>query len=457
MRVMILLEANWVVSRLLILALLSLLLSADAFHSAPKRFIREFDYARFQPYYFLNTPSLTKIKGKTQLQLSSPRLNELSEEGKANLFQALLRDLQIEGVPLLGCDSDAVHTMNAALWTTMAELSAQDEIKKTCLIMENIPISALTSFVEDYLILKTQDSLISQLPELKRINVSLLGGGIGSAILIEAGERTEEQKAERDERTAIEPALNEEKCTDALKAFINRIVIGLEACPYTKEVDKAAVGLAKKGIPQGPVAYRYSGSTEVCAVIGAFWNCVCELLSTPQEDLSTTMLSLPGIGVGNAPESHARFSAVTELITRNLCLFRGDQVFGLVYFHPAYERNLLHPVDKPAYGHLPPQKWLPHILRKNGNSDVADKITDDELELSNYQRRSPFTAINILRAQQLDAASGPYSIVDLDIGGGVTEKASGIATYSRNAIRMSNTGENSLKEGVEKEIAMAFY
>lgn len=36
-------------------------------------------------------------------KMSESSLDEMDDERKANLFQALLRDLQIEGVPLLGC------------------------------------------------------------------------------------------------------------------------------------------------------------------------------------------------------------------------------------------------------------------------------------------------------------------------------------------------------------------
>ena len=61
---------------------------------------------------------------------------------------------------------------------------------------------------------------------------------------------------------------------------------------------------------------------------------MCELLGTPEKELSTTMLSLPSVGVGVDSEALARFAIVMELVSRNLCLFRGDDVFGLVHFHP---------------------------------------------------------------------------------------------------------------------------
>ena len=51
----------------------------------------------------------------------------MTDERKSEVFQTLLRDLQIEGVPLLGCDANQVSTLNAAIWTTMAEIGDADD------------------------------------------------------------------------------------------------------------------------------------------------------------------------------------------------------------------------------------------------------------------------------------------------------------------------------------------
>jgi hypothetical protein len=166
------------------------------------------------------------------------------------------------------------------------------------------------------------------------------------------------------------------------------------------------------------------------------------------------MLSLPAAGAGVDEEALNRFAIVMELVSRNLCLYRGDDVFGLVHFHPAYDRTLIHPIDKPAYGHLPPQNWLRPMMKLNGNVDEAENMSDDDIKLSDYQRRAPFTAINILRVNQLNAAAGAKSIVDLEVADGVTEKASGITTYSRNAIRLAGVGEETLQAGVDADRAM---
>eukprot|EP00560_Eucampia_antarctica_P007679 CAMPEP_0197823626 /NCGR_PEP_ID=MMETSP1437-20131217/949_1 /TAXON_ID=49252 ORGANISM="Eucampia antarctica, Strain CCMP1452" /NCGR_SAMPLE_ID=MMETSP1437 /ASSEMBLY_ACC=CAM_ASM_001096 /LENGTH=438 /DNA_ID=CAMNT_0043422879 /DNA_START=64 /DNA_END=1380 /DNA_ORIENTATION=- len=381
-------------------------------------------------------------------------IDDMSEERRANVYQSLLRDLQIEGVPLLGCDADAVQTMNAALWTTMAEVNEGDDANSVCMVMEKLPINGLQAFVDDFTALKTQDRLMQFLPELRRISVSLVGKGVGPAMIIETAKRTEEECDEKRQRDKIEASLDEAKEVKAMRSFVDRIVIQEEACPYTKSVDMAATGLEPRGVKPGPVGYRYSSCTDACAAVGIFWNYICELINLPEEELSTTILSLPGIGRGTTEEAHDRFAAVVELVSRNLCLFRGDAMFGLVHFHPAYDRQRVHPTSKPAYGHLPPRSFMRAILRQNRNTKEADEFTDEQINLSDYQRRSPHTAINMLRTTQLNAAAGAKSIVELDMGDGVIEKASGITTYSRNAIRLAKIGEEILQKGVQDDIAM---
>ena len=335
----------------------------------------------------------------------------------------------------------------------MAEVSENDDESKVCLVMEDIPLGALKAFVDDFTVLKTQARLMAYLPELARLSVSLVGKGCGPAFVIEGTERTGPEKKEVEARDAL-GNVTEEKATEALKSFIERVVVGEQACPYTKSVDIAAVGLEPRGVKPGPVGYRFGASSDACGTLGAFWNCVCELLSVPEEEISTVMLSVPNVGAGTDSEALARFAIVMELVSRNLCLFRGDDVFGLVHFHPGYDRMEIHPVDKPAYGHLPPRAWLRPMMKLNGNTEEADDLTDDDLALSDFQRKAPHTCINILRVNQLNAASGAKSIVDLEVSDGVTEKASGITIYSRNAIRLAGVGKEKLEADLKADIAM---
>jgi hypothetical protein len=144
----------------------------------------------------------------------------LTDERKANLFQCLLRDLQVEGVPLLGIDADQVQTLQAAIWTTMAGLlatavgdgeeesasaasslspSSSDIVvdpktaestpeqqststgsSNVCLVFEDIPMDALQAFVQDFQMIQNDQHL----PELLAFRIALVGNGIGPAIAV---------------------------------------------------------------------------------------------------------------------------------------------------------------------------------------------------------------------------------------------------------------------------------
>ena len=103
---------------------------------------------------FVPSPPRISVMSLTSSSLkisaSAESLEEMDEERKSNLFQTLLRDLQIEGVPLLGCDANQVSTLSAAIWTTMAELGDSDEENKACLILGK----------RNLILLVTQPSLI---------------------------------------------------------------------------------------------------------------------------------------------------------------------------------------------------------------------------------------------------------------------------------------------------------
>jgi hypothetical protein len=380
-------------------------------------------------------------------------VDEMSEERKSTLFEVLLRDLEIEGVPLLGCDAGEATTFQAAVWTTMAEMSEKDQGDKACLVLEEIPVDALRAFADDFAMLKTQRRVIDHLPEMERLSVSLVGKGVGPALVIESKERTDIEKANYAAVRGSPESYDELKATSAMKSFVNRVVVGLGACPYTSSADVAPSILLEGKVQSGPIAYRSARSADALDVLAAFWNCACEVLFSSDEQLSTTVLTLPP--TGSLASAHARFSAVAELMSRSLFLYRGQEVLELFHTHPLYDRDLIYPVDKPAHGHLPPTGWLRPLLKHNGNTEQAQNLSDNALKIQNYQRRSPLQAVIIKRVSHLNAATTPESgMVDLDVGGRY-EKASGIPTYARNIIRLSGIGENVLQTSLNAEIALA--
>jgi len=362
-------------------------------------------------------------------------IRDLDEKRKAELYANLLRDLQIEGVPLLECDADQVHTLQAALWATMGQLSEQDYEERACLIFDKIPIAALQALVDDFLVLKTQESQIEHLPELSRFTVSLLGKGLlGPAVILDIANKTDIASTTEQEKGEVIPSFEEFQCSAAMKAFMDRVVVGTS--------DDITIGLGNEG-SAAPIQYRFSPSSNVCATLSSFWNCICELMSLSDKEIGTCCLQIPAIGSNDLQ----RFAAVSQLLSRSLCLYRGDSVFSLVHFHPQYDRSIINPIDKPAFGHLPPISWLKPMLKANG--DDTDSLDDESLLNVNFLRRAPIPAINIVRNSLLDDPK----IVTIELDNGPMEEASGLEVYCPNISKLAVTDHSKLQAALDAEIA----
>jgi hypothetical protein len=199
------------------------------------------------------------------------------------------------------------------------------------------------------------------------------------------------------------------------------------------------------------MVYRTCHSPEICHILSAFWNNICELLACPPGQMNPVMLSLL-----TTYESFDRFGAVSELLSRYLCLYRGDEVFEILHFHPSYDRNMIHPADKPAHGHLPPFGWLRPMLRRSGKVEQAETLGDEDMSLLNYQRRAPTPAVCIVPVDVLEAGLLPGDgVVSLDLGDGKVVQASGVTTYIQNLIDMTSEGDNMLRLSLEAEMEMA--
>jgi hypothetical protein len=316
-------------------------------------------------------------------QTSNPA-DELSDERKANLFQFLLRDLEVEGVPLLECDATQNATLQAALWTTMAELSECNDGGKVCLVFERIPMDTLRSLVDIFEGLKDHEKFLDHLPELRRFSIALVGKGIGPAILIETTNRTDTEKTLYESMKQNSAVPDEIRWTAAMKTFVARMTVryGITlSAPRGNEALSAP-------------AYRIVGSPDLCDILAGFWNSICEMHLMPDDQImSSIFMSFPLSLGGPREQSNARFAAQASLISRLLLMFEGEGVFEVLYMHPFYDRDAMDPPNDRAHGHLPPSGWLRHAMRKICDDDLSD----EDLALQNFQRRSPLPTVAINR------------------------------------------------------------
>jgi hypothetical protein len=169
------------------------------------------------------------------------------------------------------------------------------------------------------------------------------------------------------------------------------------------------------------IAYRFAGSSDVCDVLAGFWNSICELKATTAQDIGSVMLCYPPVSSESSSsmkeKAGKRYAAVAEIINRILALYpdnvnsQDDNVddeienndslaFEVVHVNPVYERETIYPQDQRKQevdGHLPPTSWLRSMMDAVGKSEVAQSMSDQQLSIQNYQRRSPLPGVLIQR------------------------------------------------------------
>jgi hypothetical protein len=296
-------------------------------------------------------------------------LDEMSDERKATLFQFLLRDLEVEEVPLLGVDATDTHVFQAALWTTMAELSESDVEGRVCLVFEFIPVPTLRAFVEEFDSLKNDSVMMDSLPELQRFNVTLVGRGVGPAMVLSTSNRTDDQQDAYREMKQSAPVPDEIRWNAAMKTFLART--------SSSNFDKAS--------------YRIIQSADACDILSGYWTSICELLAAPEDQMSSLILTYPPDVQGSENQQRHRYNAIAELMNRMLLLYSDNKdIVSNVHFQPFYDRDATSLVADigPAHGHLPP------------TTSVRSESSEEKLMLENYQRRSPLPGVILQRASR---------------------------------------------------------
>ncbi|KAL3925182.1 MAG: hypothetical protein SGILL_000574, partial [Bacillariaceae sp.] len=310
----------------------------------------------------------------TKNQEEPDPLEDMTDDRKANLFQFLLRDLEVEEVPLLGVDATETHIFQAALWTTMAELSESDLEDKVCLVFESIPVPTLKTFVEAFDGWKSNSKMMESVPELKRFNVTLVGKGVGPAMVVSTSNRTDSEASAYDSMKQSAPVPDEIRWNAAMKTFVART--------SSSNFDTAV--------------YRIVRSTDACDIMSGYWTSICELLSVPEDQMSPVVLTYPPVKEGLEKEQHDRFAAIAQLMGHLLSMCSDSkEVVSNLYIQPFYDRD--ESGDNASDGHLAPSS------SDSGKSDEA-------LRLENYVRRSPLPGVIIQRAGGSDQYKAAESL-----------------------------------------------
>jgi len=191
----------------------------------------------------------------------------------------------------------------------------------------------------------------------------------------------------------------------ATERWVTGTLCRLKLCPHTVSLQRGAVGLELAKVREGPVIVRHAQSgigypCRAASAASAFWECVSQIATTPEDELSTVLLVVPS----SYDDSFLDFADLCDnLIEPSVKISGADSVIGRAWFHPKYEAAAIGH-DKVLPGHALPASMVNGFI--NAMSSETTKLPDPyEIARANDAVRwTPHSTINLLRRSQLNAA-----------------------------------------------------
>ena len=190
---------------------------------------------------------------------------------------------------------------------------------------------------------------------------------------------------------------------ERIKAWVRRILVNLSICPFTKSDTRSGQGLAEFSIPTGVISYHYSkaGPSNIARLMADCWGAILEMVEAGpggKSGVSSILLSAPLFDDDFSLWSGPIFS----MLEAGVGAAGAEPIIGVVCFHPRYATP--DGTSWPGFGHMHSvprlRKWV-----DEQDPELAEKLTDDQIAAGGaWQRRTPHAVLNVLRANQLEAA-----------------------------------------------------
>ena len=190
---------------------------------------------------------------------------------------------------------------------------------------------------------------------------------------------------------------------ERIKAWVRRILVNLSICPFTKSDTRSGQGLAEFSIPTGCISYHYSktGPSNIPRLMADCWGAILEMVEAGpggKSGVSSILLSAPLFDDDFSLWSGPIFS----MLEAGVGAAGAEPIIGVVCFHPRYATP--DGTSWPGFGHMHSvprlRKWM-----DEQDPELAEKLTDDQIAAGGaWQRRTPHAVLNVLRANQLEAA-----------------------------------------------------
>ncbi|KAL7572474.1 hypothetical protein ACA910_000302 [Epithemia clementina (nom. ined.)] len=247
-----------------------------------------------------------------------------------------------------------------------------------------------------------------------------------------------------DDTAVVGQGANDEEriVKERTRAWVQRLLVELGVCPFTKHADWSGQGLKKEGVPIGRIAYHAFVVSDqdknvvdhrpapsslfrlLCPLMACTWKAMVDMLlagpNGKEGGVSSILLAAPAF------DDHVEFwcGPLFAVLEASVVAAQAEPWLGVVCFHPNYAVS--DGSSWPGFGHMHSvprlQQWMmqqqqaevqqqspPEESREvTGDNSTSSRKNDYSLEDiaagGAWQRRTPHATINVLRANQLAAA-----------------------------------------------------
>lgn len=203
------------------------------------------------------------------------------------------------------------------------------------------------------------------------------------------------------------------------KSWVKRVLVDMQICPFTRTVRRSGQGLANVGVQVADIDYRFSQATNVVQLMADTWGAIANMLNVGPKRISSILLAAPYFD--NYLDLWC--GPIFALLEAGVVVANAEKSgVGVVCFHPYYQTP--DGTTFPGFGHMHSvprlTKWVQETTSSNKGRTTNKNVDDLEevapkLDLLSaeqiaaggaWQRRTPHATINVLRADQLQAAEG---------------------------------------------------
>lgn len=208
------------------------------------------------------------------------------------------------------------------------------------------------------------------------------------------------------------------------QAWVKRILVDTGICPFTKSVKKSGQGLADVGVPVGTIAYHASPAIHPVSLFADTFQAIEDMIQagpSGKSGVSSILLAAPAFDDNFDLWSGPIFAMLEASVVAAMA----EAQVGVVCFHPNYACP--DGSSWPGFGHMHSvtrlEKWYREslVVPSSASTAITTAPSEDEREAScplstediaaggAWQRRTPHATINVLRADQLEAAEAKRS------------------------------------------------